>query len=192
MLHGIKLRKSVYILTHHKIKSMTLLLKLFLFHILYACGNKITPFSSVCVSSQNFKICNLNCTVFWLWVSYAPVKIIHASGDMYLSGYRWGSVSTVIRILILSRTHISGWLHIKLKNIYAMLSISAAQNSVFNEEVAYFWTFKNDQISVIVDIHIAYSTSNIFSNHGDIAKIHVVMIISKLYRICFMLQAYIL
>ena len=63
MLHGIKLRKIVYILTHHKIKSMTLLLKLFLLHILYACGNKITPFSSVCVNSQNFKILNLNCTV---------------------------------------------------------------------------------------------------------------------------------
>ena len=63
MLHGIKLRKIVYTLTHHKIKSMTLLLKLFLFHILYACGNKITPFSSVCVNSQNFKILNLNCTV---------------------------------------------------------------------------------------------------------------------------------
>ena len=63
MLHGIKLRKIIYILTHHKIKSMTLMLKLFLFHILYACGNKITPFSSVCVNSQNLKICNLNCTV---------------------------------------------------------------------------------------------------------------------------------
>ena len=63
MLHGIKLRKIVYILTHHQIKSVTLLLKLFLFHILYACGNKITPFSSVCVNSQNFKILNLNCTV---------------------------------------------------------------------------------------------------------------------------------
>ena len=63
MLHGLKLRKIVYILTHHKTKSMTLMLKLFLFHILYACGNKITPFSSACVNSQNFKICNLNCTV---------------------------------------------------------------------------------------------------------------------------------
>ena len=39
------------------------MLKLFLFHILYACGNKITPFSSVSVISQNFKIYNLNCTV---------------------------------------------------------------------------------------------------------------------------------
>ena len=63
MLHGIQLRNIVYILTHHQIKSMTLLLKLFLFHILYACGNKITPFSSVCVNSQNFKIFNLSCTV---------------------------------------------------------------------------------------------------------------------------------
>ena len=63
MLHGIKLRKIVCILTHYKIRSMTLLLKLFLFHILYACGNKITPFSSVCVNGQNFKILNLNCTV---------------------------------------------------------------------------------------------------------------------------------
>ena len=42
---------------------MTLLLKLFLFQILYACGNNITSFSSVCVNSQNFKILNLNCTV---------------------------------------------------------------------------------------------------------------------------------
>ena len=42
---------------------MTLLLKLFLFHILYACSNKLTPFSSVCVNSQNCKIFNLNCTV---------------------------------------------------------------------------------------------------------------------------------
>ena len=42
---------------------MTLLLKLFLFHILYACDNKITLFSSVYVNSQNLKIFNLNCTV---------------------------------------------------------------------------------------------------------------------------------
>ena len=81
-------------------------------------------------------------------------------------------VSTMIRFLIRSSTHISGWLHITVLNIYAMLSYSAAQNSVFNEEVAYFWTFKNDQISVIVDIYKTYSISNIFSNDGDIAKIH--------------------
>ena len=54
-----------------------------------------------------------------------------------------------------------------------MFSVSAAQNSAFNEKVAYFLTFKNDQISVIVDIHISYSISNIFSNFGDIAKIHI-------------------
>ena len=81
-------------------------------------------------------------------------------------------VSTMIRFLIRSSTHISGWLHITVLDIYAMLSFSDAQNSVFNEEVAYFWTFKNDQISVIVDIHKTYSISNISSNYGDIAKIH--------------------
>ena len=68
MSHGIKLRKIVYILTHHKIKSMTLLLKLFLFHILYACVNKMTPFSSVCVNSQNFKISISIARFYWLWV----------------------------------------------------------------------------------------------------------------------------
>ena len=62
-------------------------------------------------------------------------------------------VSTMIRFLIRSSTHISGWLHITVLNIYAMLSFSAVKKSVFNGEVAYFWTFKNDQISVIVDIH---------------------------------------
>ena len=87
---------------------------------------------------------------------------IHASGDMCLSEYRWGSVMNIANwssgfhydpILIRSSTHISGWLHITVLNIYAMLSFSAVQNSVFNGEVAYFWTFKNDQISVIVDIN---------------------------------------
>ena len=54
-----------------------------------------------------------------------------------------------------------------------MLSISAAQNRVLYEEVAYFWTFKNDQISVIVGIHMVYSISNMFSNYEDIANIYI-------------------
>ena len=46
-------KKNVCTLTSHKTKSMTLDLKLFLFHILYTCDNKIAPFSSVCVKSHN-------------------------------------------------------------------------------------------------------------------------------------------
>ena len=74
---------------------------------------------------------------------------------------------------------------------HLIMLISAAQNSVFHDEVAYFLTFKNDKISVIFCIHTAQSVSDMLSNYGDIAK-YIVMIISKLCKVCVILQDYIL